>query len=216
MTTILFIHGTGSRDPEAKETFERIRASFRAAGSAARLERCYWGAAHGARRKDKDGYLSKEEFEALSSGAKADPDASSPSGDHVSAPSGDQKGSTSNPINMAFVPSADSQKVLASGEPLAKLLQDATNLNFKVSVPTSYTTVGMCSTCVSSATPKISVWITGMTSMKNSVEGWRLMWENSLTRMASNPHIGRALSPLERPGSLLPESGVGTVDSGGR
>ncbi len=57
------------------------------------------------------------------------------------APTGDQKGSTGNPINMAFVPSADSQKVLASGEPLAKLLQDATNLNFKVSVPTSYTTV---------------------------------------------------------------------------
>lgn len=56
-------------------------------------------------------------------------------------PTGDQKGSTSNPINMAFVPSADSQKVLASGEPLAKLLTDATNLNFKVSVPTSYTTV---------------------------------------------------------------------------
>jgi phosphonate transport system substrate-binding protein len=57
------------------------------------------------------------------------------------APTGDQKGSTSNPVTMAFVPSADSQKVLASGEPLAKLLQDATNLNFKVSVPTSYTTV---------------------------------------------------------------------------
>jgi phosphonate transport system substrate-binding protein len=42
---------------------------------------------------------------------------------------------------MAFVPSADSQKVLASGEPLAALLKSATNLNFKVSVPTSYTTV---------------------------------------------------------------------------
>jgi phosphonate transport system substrate-binding protein len=56
-------------------------------------------------------------------------------------PTGDQKGSTSNPVNMAFVPSADSQKVLATGEPLAKLLTDATNLNFKVSVPTSYTTV---------------------------------------------------------------------------
>ncbi|MDQ3811370.1 MAG: phosphate/phosphite/phosphonate ABC transporter substrate-binding protein, partial [Chloroflexota bacterium] len=56
-------------------------------------------------------------------------------------PSGDQKGSTSNPIAMAFVPSADSTKVLASGEPLAKLLTDATNLNFKVSVPTSYTAV---------------------------------------------------------------------------
>jgi phosphonate transport system substrate-binding protein len=56
-------------------------------------------------------------------------------------PTGDQKGSTGNPVNMAFVPSADSQKVLATGEPLAKLLTDATNLNFKVSVPTSYTTV---------------------------------------------------------------------------
>jgi phosphonate transport system substrate-binding protein len=42
---------------------------------------------------------------------------------------------------MAFVPSADSTKVLASGEPLARLLTEATNLNFKVSVPTSYTTV---------------------------------------------------------------------------
>jgi phosphonate transport system substrate-binding protein len=56
-------------------------------------------------------------------------------------PTGDQKGSTNNPVNMAFVPSADSQKVLASGEPLANLLTQATNLNFKVSVPTSYTTV---------------------------------------------------------------------------
>jgi phosphonate transport system substrate-binding protein len=57
------------------------------------------------------------------------------------APTGDQKGSASNPINMAFVPSADSQKVLATAEPLGKLLQDATNLTFKVSVPTSYTAV---------------------------------------------------------------------------
>lgn len=56
-------------------------------------------------------------------------------------PTGDQKGSTSNPVNMAFVPSSDSQKVLATGEPLAKMLTDATNLNFKVSVPTSYITV---------------------------------------------------------------------------
>src|SRR5205085_3428107 len=56
-------------------------------------------------------------------------------------PTGDQKGSTNNPLNMAFVPSADSQKVLSTGEPLAKLLTDATNLNYKVSVPTSYTAV---------------------------------------------------------------------------
>jgi phosphonate transport system substrate-binding protein len=57
------------------------------------------------------------------------------------APTGDQKGSTANPVTMAFVPSADSTKVLASGEPLARLLTEATNLNFKVSVPTSYTAV---------------------------------------------------------------------------
>jgi phosphonate transport system substrate-binding protein len=42
---------------------------------------------------------------------------------------------------MAFVPSSDSQRVLASGEPLAALLKDATGLNFRVSVPTSYTAV---------------------------------------------------------------------------
>jgi phosphonate transport system substrate-binding protein len=57
------------------------------------------------------------------------------------APTGNQKGSSSNPINMAFVPSADSQKVLASGEPLGKMLGDVTNLTFRVSVPTSYTAV---------------------------------------------------------------------------
>ncbi len=55
--------------------------------------------------------------------------------------SGNDLGSASNPIKMAFVPSADSQKVLASGEPIGKLLSDATGLQFKVSVPTSYTTV---------------------------------------------------------------------------
>jgi len=57
------------------------------------------------------------------------------------APTGNAKGSTDNPIAMAFVPSSDSTKVLASGEPLGKLLSDATNLQFKVSVPTSYTAV---------------------------------------------------------------------------
>jgi 5-hydroxyisourate hydrolase-like protein (transthyretin family) len=41
--------------------------------------------------KDKDGYLSKEEFESMSAGsAKSDTDASSPSGDRASEPSGDQ------------------------------------------------------------------------------------------------------------------------------
>jgi EF hand len=42
--------------------------------------------------KDKDGYLSKEEFESMRSGANrpSDVDASSPSGDRVSERSGDQ------------------------------------------------------------------------------------------------------------------------------
>jgi hypothetical protein len=43
--------------------------------------------------KDKDGYLSKEEFEAInpsSATAKRDVDASTPSGDRVTDPSGDQ------------------------------------------------------------------------------------------------------------------------------
>jgi hypothetical protein len=41
--------------------------------------------------KDKDGYLSKEEFQAMgtTNPHSADVDASSPSGDHVSSPSGD-------------------------------------------------------------------------------------------------------------------------------
>lgn len=42
--------------------------------------------------KDKDGYLSREEFEAMSSASPTGPDvtASSPSGDRASDPSGDQ------------------------------------------------------------------------------------------------------------------------------
>jgi phosphonate transport system substrate-binding protein len=50
-------------------------------------------------------------------------------------------GSASNPLKMAFVPSADSQKVLASGQPLADLLTQQTGLSFTVSVPTSYAAV---------------------------------------------------------------------------
>jgi phosphonate transport system substrate-binding protein len=42
---------------------------------------------------------------------------------------------------MAFVPSSDSTKILTTGQPLADQLKAVTNLNFKVSVPTSYITV---------------------------------------------------------------------------
>ena len=42
---------------------------------------------------------------------------------------------------MAFVPSADSAKVLGNGQPLADLLGKQTGLSFTVSVPTSYAAV---------------------------------------------------------------------------
>jgi len=50
-------------------------------------------------------------------------------------------GTPGNPLKMAFVPSADSQKVLANGQPLADLLTQQTGLSFAVSVPTSYAAV---------------------------------------------------------------------------
>jgi phosphonate transport system substrate-binding protein len=50
-------------------------------------------------------------------------------------------GTPGNPLKMAFVPSQDSQKVLASGQPLADLLSQQTGLSFAVSVPTSYAAV---------------------------------------------------------------------------
>ena len=52
-----------------------------------------------------------------------------------------QIGTNDNPIKMAFVPSSDSQKVLASGELIGRLLERETGLKVKVSVPTSYAAV---------------------------------------------------------------------------
>jgi len=50
-------------------------------------------------------------------------------------------GSEGNPIKMALVPSLDANKLVASGETLAALLEKQTGLKFKVSVPPSYTAV---------------------------------------------------------------------------
>lgn len=50
-------------------------------------------------------------------------------------------GSESNPIKMAMVPSLDTQKLITSGNELARLLKKQTGLTFDVSVPTSYTAV---------------------------------------------------------------------------
>jgi phosphonate transport system substrate-binding protein len=44
-------------------------------------------------------------------------------------------------VNMAFVPSGNSQKILASGQPLGEILSRLTGYKFEVSVPTSYAAV---------------------------------------------------------------------------
>lgn len=50
-------------------------------------------------------------------------------------------GSKENPIKMAMVPSLDTQKLIASGEKLAELLNKETGLFYEVSVPTDYKSV---------------------------------------------------------------------------
>ena len=47
-------------------------------------------------------------------------------------------GSESNPIQVLFVPSVDTDFMIASGDAIAQAFQDATGLYFTVSVPTSY------------------------------------------------------------------------------
>ncbi|CAA9275161.1 MAG: ABC transporter, substrate-binding protein (cluster 12, methionine/phosphonates) [uncultured Chloroflexi bacterium] len=54
------------------------------------------------------------------------------------APSGPAVGSAEKPLVMAFTPSADTQKILLSGQPLADLLEKETGYKFKTEVPTGY------------------------------------------------------------------------------
>ncbi len=55
-------------------------------------------------------------------------------------------GTEARPINVLFVPSVDAGVIVSGGEVMAKALEDATGLKFKVSVPTSYaaTVEAMC------------------------------------------------------------------------
>jgi phosphonate transport system substrate-binding protein len=75
---------------------------------------------------------------AASPAAKAE---AKPTEKAAARPAGPVMGTRESPLKMAFVPSQDSQKVLASGQPLAELLTKETGLYFEVSVPTSYTAV---------------------------------------------------------------------------
>lgn len=62
------------------------------------------------------------------------------------APAPGELGSAENPINVLFVPSVDAGVIVSGGEVMAQALTEATGLNFKVDVPTSYaaTIEAMC------------------------------------------------------------------------
>ena len=61
-------------------------------------------------------------------------------------PAAGELGSAENPINVLFVPSVDAGVIVSGGDVMAKALNAATGLNFKVDVPTSYaaTIEAMC------------------------------------------------------------------------
>src|SRR4051812_43046134 len=54
------------------------------------------------------------------------------------AASGPAVGSAERPLKMAFTPSADTQKILATAKPLADLLEKETGYKIESSVPTAY------------------------------------------------------------------------------
>ena len=53
-------------------------------------------------------------------------------------PAAEPVGTATRPLEMAFIPSADTQKILASGKPLADLLEKETGLKINTTVPTAY------------------------------------------------------------------------------
>jgi phosphate/phosphite/phosphonate ABC transporter binding protein len=64
----------------------------------------------------------------------------------MAAPAAGELGSAENPINVLFVPSVDAGVIVSGGDVMAKALNKATGLTFKVDVPTSYaaTVEAMC------------------------------------------------------------------------
>jgi phosphonate transport system substrate-binding protein len=61
-------------------------------------------------------------------------------------PSGETLGTEENPIVMSFVPSGDTQEIIASGEEIAMMLEESTGLQIEANVATSYAAVveAMC------------------------------------------------------------------------
>ncbi|MFN8454297.1 MAG: BMP family ABC transporter substrate-binding protein [Anaerolineae bacterium] len=73
-------------------------------------------------------------------------EAKSAEGEAMAAPAAGELGSAEKPINVLFVPSVDAGVIVSGGDVMAKALNEATGLNFKVDVPTSYaaTVEAMC------------------------------------------------------------------------
>jgi phosphonate transport system substrate-binding protein len=59
----------------------------------------------------------------------------------AAAPAAGDLGSAENPIVMSFVPSGDSQEIIASGEEIAAMLSEMTGLTITANVATSYAAV---------------------------------------------------------------------------
>lgn len=78
---------------------------------------------------------------AATSAPTAAPTAAAKPAGTAAAPAKGEIGSADKPLRMAFVPSSDSRKVLASGRPLGDLLEKETGYKIEVSVPTSYAAV---------------------------------------------------------------------------
>ncbi|HEY3107372.1 MAG TPA: phosphate/phosphite/phosphonate ABC transporter substrate-binding protein [Chloroflexota bacterium] len=64
-----------------------------------------------------------------------------PAAGATTAPAASAPGTAGPTLKMAFVPSANSTKILASGQPLAEQLGKLTGYRFEVDVPTSYAAV---------------------------------------------------------------------------
>src|SRR5690349_3839427 len=47
VTTVLFVHGTGVREPGFSETLERVQQGFRSLRPEIRINSCYWGGSAG-------------------------------------------------------------------------------------------------------------------------------------------------------------------------
>lgn len=48
MSTVIFVHGTGVREPAFSRLFGRIRSELRSRSPEVAVQPCYWGGAEGA------------------------------------------------------------------------------------------------------------------------------------------------------------------------